>query len=282
MSIFEVFLEEPVPTAGLYLFPAPPNTHEQKILDVMFEGAEPQGTVRDVQGRTEAYQFELNAGDQPIVRIHFQEPGPGLSEDAFLPGSSAFERPSQALIEQIATEVPEAPLQIRVPALIQYVVDHFTYGARETHLGTGEEAMPALECGLTPGTCVDMHTLAVAALRAIGVPAAYVMGAHIAEGRAHGSTGHCWLNLKCEGVSHHWDISHHVQYGVREITPKLNPKPGRRFALSIGRGPEFAGLDGKVTYPSLSGFHGLTGPSAGQKLRTLARFRDEAALYPIN
>lgn len=278
MAIFEAFLEEPVPSAGLYLFPLPPNTHEQKILNVTCEGAEPQALVRDLQGRTEAYQFALNAGDQPSIRINFEEPGPGLSEDAYVPGTSAFERPSQALIDQIAVEVPEEPLQIRVPALIQYVADHFTYGPRESYLGTGEEAMPALECGLTPGTCVDMHTLAVAALRAIGVRAAYVMGAHIAEGRTHWSTGHCWLNLACDGVSHHWDISHHVQYGVREITPKLNPKPGRRFALSIGRGPEFAGPDGNVTFPSLSGFQVLAGLSAGQKLRTLARFRDETAL----
>ncbi len=272
MAIFEVFLEEPVPSAGLYLFPVPPNTHEQKIQNVTFEGIEPQGTVWDVQGRTEAYLFALNAGDRSIIRIDFEEPGPGLCEDAYVPGTSAFEQPSQALIEQIEIEVPAAPLEVWVPALIQFVADHFNYGARETHLGTGEDSMPALECGLTPGTCVDMHTLAVAALRAIGVPSAYVMGAHIAEGRGYGSTGHCWLNLKCDGISHHWDISHHVQYGVREMTPKLNPKPGRRFALSIGRGPEFVGQDGPVTYPSLSGFQGLTGSNTAQKLRTLARF----------
>jgi len=274
MGVFETFLEEPVQHAGLYLFPVAPNTWEQEIKNVTFEGADPEAIVLDVQGRMEAFQFALKAGDQPVVRMSYAEPGPGLGERAFIPGPNAFERPSQALMDQIASEVAEAPLQIRVSALIQYVGDHFTYGARETHLGTGDDAMPALACGLTPGTCVDMHTFAVAALRAIGVPAAYVMGAHIAETRAQGSTGHCWLNLKCEGVPHHWDISHHVQYGVRDITPALNPKPGRRFALSIGRGLEFDGPDGKVTYPSLSGFHALTGPSAGQKLRTLARIFD--------
>lgn len=274
MGLFEAFLEEPVQDGGLYLFPVAPDTWEQKIESTTFEGAEPHAIVYDAQSRNAAYQFALKAGDQPLVRIAFDEPGPGLSDDAFVPGLSAFERPSQALMDQVAEEVADSPLQIRVPALIQYVGDHFTYGSRETHLGTGEEAMPALECGLTPGTCVDMHTLAVAALRSIGVPAAYIMGVHIAEAREQWSTGHCWLNLKCEGVPHHWDISHHVQYGVREITPKLNPKPGRRFALSIGRGPEFVGPDGAVSYPSLSGFHALTGQNAGQKLRTLARIRD--------
>ena len=273
MGVFEAFLEEPVPDAGLYLFPVAPNTWEQEIKSVSFEGADPQASVRDVQGRISAYQFALKAGEQPRVRIVFEEPGPGLNDAAFIPGQSAFERPSQALMDQVATEVADAPLQVRVPALIQFIGDHFTYGAREIDLGTGEDAMPALACGLTPGTCVDMHTLAVAALRAIGVPAAYIMGVHIAEAREQWSTGHCWLNLKCEGVCHHWDISHHVQYGIREITPMLNPKPGRRFALSIGRGHEFVGPDGTVSYPSLSGFHGLTGPSAGQKLRTLARIR---------
>jgi transglutaminase-like putative cysteine protease len=272
MAIFEAFLEEPVPETGTYLFPVAPDTSEQKIVNVSFEGADPLEIVRDVQGRTKAYLFDLKKGDQPLIRHVFEEPGPGLREADFVPNLNGFEKPSDALMAQIARDLKDGPLNIRVPALIQYIADHFTYGARDQHLGAGEEAMPALECGLTPGTCVDMHTLAVAALRGIGVPAAYMMGVHVADGRTYWSTGHCWLNLRCEGVSHHWDISHHVQYGQRQITPVLNPKPGQRFTLSIGRGPEFDSGHGKVTYPSLSGFHGLTGAKAGEKLRTLGRF----------
>ena len=272
MSQFECHLEQPVVSSGDYVFPVPINTFEQKIVQVIFEGAEPADIVQSLDGTTSAYRFSLQAGDMPVVRLKYDEAGPGLSEDDFVPRNSRFERPSPALVEQVSQQFPDLDLPLRIPWIIQFIGDHFQYGKRESALGDDLESVPALECGLTSGTCVDMHTVAVAALRALGVKAAYVMGGHVATPKPNWPTGHCWINVRHPGVAHHWDISHHVQYGVRNITPALNPKPGRRFALSIGRGHIFKGADGEVEFPALSGFHALSGEQKGQKLRTIGQF----------
>ncbi len=89
-----------------------------------------------------------------------------------------------------------------------------------------------------------MHTLAVAALRAIGIEAVYVIGGFVYAGKPEYPTGHCWLNLRAIGAAHHYDISHHVEYGLGPVTTALNPKPGRRFALGLGRGLRFGGRGG--------------------------------------
>ena len=197
-----------------------------------------------------------------------------MPDSAFIPGETGFDIASDELALQVAAAIPDGTPSERVAALMQFIADHFTYGMRETYLGVGETAMTPLASGITIGTCVDMHTLGVAALRSIGVKAAYVVGCQIAEGKQDYFTGHCWLNTKAEGVPHHYDISHHVQYDAGPVTPALNPHPGRRFMLNYGRGPIFDGPEGPVQLPSLSGFHMATGDQKGQRLRTFGRFVD--------
>ncbi|WP_017667334.1 transglutaminase domain-containing protein [Sandarakinorhabdus sp. AAP62] len=272
MAMFEAFLADPAPYDGLGLYPVPPETDHQRVLGTDFAGTAPQRVVHDADGRTAAWLLPLRAGRLVRLRHRFEPAGAGLPDAAFVPGTSPFERASPALAVQITSlELPAAP-HARCQAVIQFVADHFDYGRREQALGADADAMPALACGLTPGTCVDMHTLAVAALRAAGLAATYVIGAHVADGRSQHPTGHCWLNVRAPETPPHWDISHHAQYGQRQITPVLNPRPGRRFALSHGRGLQFDGPDGPVSLPSLSGVHMLTGPLAGTKLPTMGRF----------
>lgn len=273
-AVFETFLADPMPYGVYGLYPVPPETHHQRPLETEFEGAEPERVIRDLEGRTEAWLLRLRAGAMVRVRHAFVPTGAGLAAEAFVSGSSHFKRASDDLAAQVATLGLSADPAERCRAVIQFVADHFRYGHREVPLGAGDDAMPALECGLTPGSCVDMHTVAVAALSAAGIEAAYVIGGHIAEGRTQHPTGHCWINVRAEGAPPHWDISHHVQYGHRIITPALNPRPGRRFALSHGRGLVFSGAEGEIGFPSLSGVHLLTGPKAGEKLVTLGRFYD--------
>lgn len=269
---FETFLSEPAALDGWALYPVPPDTAEQRVTATTFEGAEPERILRDTEGRVSAWLVRLIAGGPLTVRHAFEPEGPGLPEAAFVPGASQFDVASAALAEQIAAlDLSSVPAQ-RCEAVIQFVADHFTYGKRDSALGVEDDAMPALACGLTPGTCVDMHSMAVAALRAAGLAAAYLIGGHVADYRTEHPTGHCWLNVRAEDTPHHWDISHHVQYGQRTITPVLNPRPGRRFALSHGRGLVFDGPEGAVSFPALSGFHWVSGPLAGQKLSTMGRF----------
>jgi transglutaminase-like putative cysteine protease len=273
MPDFLLRTAEPVPATGTYLIPAAPDTRDQRVTGVMFEGCAAAGLITAVDAAQRGFLLALAQGDTPVVRYRFDEPGPGVDAAAFRPGSSRFDRASEALAAQVAAAVPEGAAAVRAPALIQFVADRFTYGTRERSLGDDGEAMPPLDaCDLTIGNCVDMHTTAVAALRAIGVPAVYVIGCFVYADKDEYPTGHCWLNVDAPGVPHHYDISHHVEYGLGRVTPALNPKPGRRFALGIGRGLRFEWPEGTVELPSLSGFHALSGDRRGQKLRTIGRF----------
>jgi hypothetical protein len=272
MPIIDIWTDTPVTEAGRLIVPAAPDTHEQHVVLTEFLDCEATGTLKAVNAPQQAHVIRVEAGATPKVRYHFEEPGPGLPDWAFASLGTRFDRASDALAAEIAEGVCPGPASVRVPQLMQYIADHFTYGKRPRNLGDDTDAIPAFGCDIATGTCVDMHTLGVAALRAIDVPAVYVIGCFVYAGKDEFPTGHCWLNLKAEGASHHYDISHHVEYGLGPVTPELNPKLGRRFALGFGRGPRFEGADGVVELPSLSGFHVLEGPERGHKLRTIGRF----------
>jgi Transglutaminase-like superfamily len=146
----------------------------------------------------------------------------------------------------------------------------FTYGVRDVGLADETEAMPALACDTHLGTCVDTHSYAVAAMRAAGIEAAYVSGLFFSEGETVSEPGHCWFAVKADGAPHHWDISHFLKYGLGPVRSVLNPKPGFRYAMSVGRDLVFEGPEGPVTVSRLSGFNVLAGPDRGGKLKTRA------------
>jgi transglutaminase-like putative cysteine protease len=269
---FEITLDAPAAAAGTYIAPVAPDTPDQRVLETVFAGAAPVAMLRAGNSGQSAWVFRLAAGDAPMIRYRFAEGGGTWPDWAFRPAGTRFDAASPALSAEVAAGVPQGP--DRVAGVMQFVADRFSYGKRARYLGDELEAMPALGWDLNTGTCVDMHTVGVAALRAIGVEAVYVIGGFVYAGMPEYPTGHCWLNLRAAGASHHYDISHHVEYGLGKVTPALNPKPGRRFALGLGRGLVFEGPEGAVEIPSLSGFYGLDGAARGSKLRTIGRFVD--------
>ena len=264
---FEITLDAPVAAAGTYIAPVAPDTPDQLVLETRFGGVAPVAMLRAGNSGQSAWVFRLAAGDRPCVTYRFAEGGGRWPEWAFRPAGSRFDVASPALAAELAGVEG-------VAGVMQFVADRFSYGKRARHLGDDLDAMPGLGCDIHTGTCVDMHTVGVAALRAIGVEAVYVIGGFVYDGLAEYPTGHCWLNLRADGAAHHYDISHHVEYGLGAVTPALNPKPGRRFALGLGRGLVFDGPAGAVEIPSLSGWYGLDGAARGVKLRTIGRFAD--------
>ena len=272
MPHFDLTLDAPLARAGHFLAPVAMDTHDQHITATEFHGAAPLAMLRAANSGQQAWLCRLEAGATPRIRYRFEAPGLGLPEWAFRPAGTRFDIASADLAGEIAALVPSGPPAQRVPRLMQFVADRFQYGRREQHLGDDLAAMPALGGDRNTGTCVDMHTLAVAALRAIGVEAVYAIGGFVYEGRDSFPTGHCWLNLRAVGAAHHYDISHHVEYNLGPVTPALNPKPGRRFTLGLGRGLVFDGPEGAVEIPSLSGWYGLDGTTKGTKLKTIGRF----------
>jgi hypothetical protein len=272
MGSFELALDGPAIRSGMFIAPVAPDTPDQCVLATEFDGVAPLAMVKATNSGQMAWLCRLEEGATPRIRYRFAEDGGTWPAWAFHPAGSRFDLASAGLAAEVAEGVPPGPPAVRVPALMQFVADRFQYGKRARYLGDDLDAMPALGCDLNTGTCVDMHTLAVAALRTMGIEAVYAIGGFVYAGMETYPTGHCWLNLRAVGAPHHYDISHHVEYGLGAVTPALNPKPGRRFALGLGRGLVFEGPEGAVEIPSLSGWYGLDGATKGVKLKSVGRF----------
>jgi len=134
----------------------------------------------------------------------------------------------------------------RAQAIASHTADRFSYGHPEARFNDGHDVVPALGCGVTEGSCVDINTYFLAALRASGIEAGYVTGFFFPQEKTdHCTDGHCWVVTRIDGVTHEWDIAHHLKLGTRDIAPALNPKPGHRVACFHSMGldiPERGGL----------------------------------------
>ena len=263
--------QAPVQPGTELLFGLPPDTPEQRVLKVDVSGAEDIHQINALNSPQAALTMVSVEGVSPIVEITFADEAGSFPEWIFQSTGGAHETPSADLVQLIAGVAPAdlAPAQ-RVERIVHHVEARFTYGVRDVGLGDDVEAMPALACDTHLGTCVDTHSYAVAAMRAAGFPAAYVSGLFFHEGNNISEPGHCWFVVDAQGAPHHWDISHFLKYGLGPVRPVFNPKPGVRFAMSIGRDLVFKGRSGQETFARLSGFHRFGGDAPGQKLKTLA------------
>lgn len=147
-----------------------------------------------------------------------------------------------------ATQMAEALERIVAATAAKFRYDHPDHRFNE-----GADAVPALSCGLTPGSCVDINTYLVASCNAVDIPAAYFAGYFFPRER-HGVTNdmHCWVVTWAGGVQQEWDIAHHIKAGRNRIVPGYNPKPGHRYAMSFGRGHRYVVNDLIVTFSHFS------------------------------
>lgn len=266
--------ETPLEAASTLLFPLPIDTPEQRVAEVRVEGAELQGTLQAQNSGQRALELTAEAGALPLVSVDFAPEPQAFAPWVFAPTGGPHETPSPDLVDLMGRVAPAGLTAMeRVWRILRHVESRFTYGRREVGLGDDTTAIPALECDLHRGTCIDTHTYSVAALRAAGLEAAYVSGAFLADGQSRGLTGHCWFVVRAEGVPHHWDVSHFLEFGLGPVEPVLNPKPGRRRALSVGRDLAFARSGGPVTLSRLSGFNRLDDRGAVEPLATVAAIK---------
>jgi hypothetical protein len=264
-------LDEAVEPGTELLFGLPPDTPEQRVLKVGVMGVSEVIELVALNSAQSALGMSTVAGLTPVVEITFADEAASFPNWVFQSTGGAHETPSLDLIELIAGV---APIQLspaeRVELIVRHVEARFTYGVRDIGLGDDLDSMPALVCDSHLGTCVDTHSYAVAAMRAAGFPAAYVSGVFFHEGVWSSAPGHCWFVVDAPGAPHHWDISHFLKFGLGPVQPVFNPKPGVRFALSIGRDLIFEGRSGRETFARLSGFQRFGGAAPGHKLATSA------------
>lgn len=149
----------------------------------------------------------------------------------FDPAPSRFTRAADDLVIEAKDAAGDLTGLARAQAIARHTAERFSYGHPEARFNDGYDIVPALGCGVTEGSCVDINTYFLAALRASEIEAGYVTGFFFPqEKQDHCTDGHCWVVTRIDGATHEWDIAHHLKLGTRDIAPALNPKPGQRVA----------------------------------------------------
>jgi hypothetical protein len=146
---------------------------------------------------------------------------------------------------RIADEAPGG--HAAIAAIVNDTAEKFTYGHPLTKYYDGQEEIPHLGCGLTEGSCVDINTYLIAALRSAGFEAGYVTGYFFpAEKNGCCEDMHCWVVTRHAGAVLEWDIAHHLKMGTRDICCGPNPIPGSRVTVAHSMGLDFpqAGIAG--------------------------------------
>jgi hypothetical protein len=128
--------------------------------------------------------------------------------------------------------------------LVEFTTSLFDYDHPKHKFYEGRDEIPLLTC-LTKGSCQDINTFQISSLYAADVPAAYYSGYFFEAGKRPAANWfHCWISTLIDGRQQDWDIAHHMKQGLRAIEPALNPVPGRRVAMSHGRGLRFGMANG--------------------------------------
>ena len=209
-------------------------------------GAARVARIREATTGQGAYIVTPDA-DTLNLTFHFDHVAAPYPEALFVPHASRFTRYADDLIvgaQEIAGDLMGLD---RARALACAAAERFTYGHPEDRFNDGLDEIPALGCGLVEGSCVDINTYFIAALRAAGIEAGYVTGFYFpAEKGGTCTDGHCWVVTRIDGATQEWDIAHHLKMGTRDIHPALNPKPGFRAAAFHAMGLRFDAFGASV------------------------------------
>lgn len=181
-------------------------------------------------------------GDGPVTLTYrFAEIAGHYPEALFRPRETRFTRAAAELVRdarRIAEDAKDG--HAAIAAIVNDTAEKFTYGHPATKYYDGLEAIPHLGCGLTEGSCVDINTYLIAALRSAGFEAGYVTGYFFPmEKNGCCDDMHCWVVTRHAGAVLEWDIAHHLKMGTRSICCGLNPKPGSRVAVAHSMGLDF-------------------------------------------
>ncbi|AMY70580.1 transglutaminase-like domain-containing protein [Frigidibacter mobilis] len=193
-------------------------------------------------------------------------------EAIFHPAPSRFTRAAEALIEEAQQLAGQGDALERATRLARAVAERFTYGHPEVRFNDGFDHIPHLGCGLTEGSCVDIHTYLIASFRASGIEAGYVVGIYFREDGSS-SGGHCWAVTRIGGATQEWDIAHFLRIGRRDISPALNPRGGFRAPVGHSMGlalPEIGVEELKLLSEPMMLRNGLPERFAQKRIRQLS------------
>ncbi len=184
----------------------------------------------------------LEASADPVITVSYtvEHAVDWYPPALFEPRRNRYTDAAEALVQDVRRIAAQAGGgHAAIEAIVNDTAQKFSYGHPEERIG-GMAEIPLLGCGLTEGSCVDINTYLIAALRAAGLEAGYATGYFFPEEKAGTCDDmHCWVVTRHAGVVMEWDIAHHLKMGTRTICCGLNPKPGRRIALFHSMGLDF-------------------------------------------
>jgi hypothetical protein len=222
-------------TEGPIFAPAGLSSPQADCLGCIITG----GALRRLAEPSSGQEILLVDPKSPEVtfRYSFADHPGQYPEAIFHPAPSRYTRWAPALQTEARTIAGEGDDLTRAIRIARAVAERFDYGHPEHKFTDGFDHVPHLACGLTEGSCVDIHTYFLASLRAAGIEAGYVVGYFFPE-VGECTSGHCWAVTRIGGQTQEWDISHFLQVGRRDAGPALNPKGG--FRLPVGHSTALA------------------------------------------
>ena len=220
-------------TEGRAFAPAGVSSPQAECLGCTVSG----GTVRRLVEPTSGQTILLVTPDAPEVRFlySFADHAGTYPEAIFHPAPSRHTRVAPALAKEARDIAGTGDGLIRATRIARAVAERFDYGHPDQKFTDGFDHVPHLSCGLTEGSCVDIHTYFLAMLRGAGIEAGYLNGYFFPE-TGICTSGHCWVVTRTDGQVREWDISHFLQIGRRDIEPALNPKGGMSIPVGHSMG----------------------------------------------
>lgn len=220
-------------TEGPVFAPAGVSSPQAECLGCTVEGGTLRRLVEPASGQ-DILWVDPDAAEVTFRYAFADRPG-SYPEAIFHPAPSRHTRAAPALVEEARSLSGTGDDLTRATRLARAVAERFDYGHPEQKFTDGFDHVPHLACGMTQGSCVDIHTYLLASFRAAGIEAGYVAGYFFPE--AAPCTGaHCWVVTRIGGQTLEWDISHFLQIGRRDPVATLNPKGGFRVPIGHSMG----------------------------------------------
>jgi hypothetical protein len=239
MYSITISLTEPRPDHALLLVPNPPATWRQRLVDFATEGGALIETVTAINSRQEAWVVKPESPALPVIRYAFDDAEQTAPDWLWTRIENRHTRASPALRRLVADLTRHCCSDTeKLQILMGHAAERFDYDhpLPEERFNHGHDTVPALTCGTTPGSCTDINTYLLGALGCASIQTAYMAGFFFAAGRPTTHGMHCWLATRSAGHVEFWDIAHHKRFAIEPLGPGLNPAPGIRFAMSVGRG----------------------------------------------
>lgn len=201
-------------------------------------------TSKVIETHTGQTAFVMNVREGELqVEFDFDDAPSDYPEKIFQPRQTKYTRYADDLVSEIHSVVGDLTGYALLKRIAGHVAERFTYGHPETPFNHSTDIIPAIGCGMVEGSCVDINTYFLAALRSVGIEAGYITGFFFPEEKKNRcDDGHCWVVTRLNGEVLEWDIAHHLKMGTRDIDAGLNPKPGKRFGCFHSMGLDIPDL----------------------------------------